>query len=221
MEETTSKEKMLKSIRNALIHKSVNPFPGVDLESPIYTQPNDTPDLIFAEEFIKVDGQFVYCEDIMSLVENLKMMSDERGWTKVFSFDSQLTKVLDAATVPYSSKKEDFADLKVAVTFCEFLVARLGSILISSKQTAGRRLNIFPEVHVVIAMTSQIVPDIQDAMKGIREKYADKLPSLISLVTGPSRTVGAEPSLVIGGQGPREVFVFLVDDTPIPSKNES
>ena len=219
MEETTSKEKMLKSIRNALIHKSEPPYPGVDLESSIYIQQTETSDLTFAEEFTKVAGQFVYCEDVMSLVENLKLMAEERGWSKVFSFDFQLTKVLEAAGIVHSSKKEDFPDLKVAVTFCEYLVARTGSILISSRQTAGRRLNIYSEIHVVIAMSSQIVPDIENAMIAIREKYRGRLPSLISLVTGPSQTAGIEPTLTDGGHGPREVFVFLVDDMPIPSKD--
>jgi L-lactate dehydrogenase complex protein LldG len=220
MEETTSKEKMLKSIRNALIHKSVHPFPGVDLESPIYVAATEPPDLTFAEEFSKVKGQFVYCEDIPALVENMKIMANERGWTNIFSFDSQLANVLDAAGVIHSSKNEDFKDLKVAVTFCEYLVARLGSILISSRQTAGRRLNIFSETHVVVAMSSQIVPDIKEAMAAIREKYSGRLPSLISLVTGPSHTIGIEPSLILGGHGPREVFVFLVDDTALPSNDE-
>ena len=218
MEETTSKEQMLKGIRNALIHKSEHPFPGVDLESSIYLPATESLDLTFAEEFISVKGQFVYCEDIQALVANLRLMADERKWTKVFTFDTQLGKVLDAAGVNNSSKKEDFMDLKVAVTFCEYLVARLGSILMSSRQTAGRQLNIYSETHVVIAMSSQIVPDIKHAMKAIREKYSGRLPSLISLVTGPSQTAGIESSLVVGGHGPREVFVFLVDDAPVPPK---
>ena len=220
MEETTSKEKMLKGIRNALIHRSENPFPGVDLESSIYVSTTEPSDLTFAEEFTKVNGQFVYCEDIQALVENLRLMADERKWNKVFSFDEQLSKVLDAAGVNHSSKKEDFTEMKVAVTFCEYLVARLGSILVSSKQTAGRRLNIFSETHVVVAMTSQIVPDIKDAMNAIRVKYSGRLPSLISLITGPSLTAGIESSLIAGGNGPREVFVFLVDDSPVPPKIE-
>ena len=218
MEETTSKEKMLKGIRNALIHNSENPFPGVDLDSPIYVPITEASDLTFAEEFTKVKGQFVYCESIQSLVENLRLMADERKWTKIFSFDEQLSKVLDAAGVNHSSKKEDFTEVKVAVTFCEYLVARLGSILVSSKQTAGRRLNIFAETHVVVAMYSQIVPDIKDAMIAMREKYSGRLPSLISLITGPSLTAGIESSLVAGGNGPRELFVFLVDDAPVLSK---
>ncbi|MDP4289918.1 MAG: LUD domain-containing protein [Bacteroidota bacterium] len=220
MEETTSKEKMLKSIRNALIHKSIHPYPGVDLESSVYAHSNDTLDLTFAEEFTKANGQFVYCEDVMALVDNLKIMAHEKKWTNIFSFDNQLSKVLEAAEIVHSSKDEDFESLKVAVTFCESLIARLGSILISSRQTAGRRLNIYPEIHVVVAMSSQIMPDIRDAMKTIREKYSGRLPSLISLITGPSRTAGIEASLVPGGQGPREVFVFLVDDTPMKSNDE-
>jgi L-lactate dehydrogenase complex protein LldG len=220
MDETTSKEKILKSIRNALIHKSEPPFPGVDLESSIYFQSTDPPDVTFAEEFTKVNGQFVYCEDVMALVDNLKLLSEEKKWSNIFCLDNQLTKVLEAAGIAYTSKKKDFDDLRVTVTFCEFLVARLGSILISSRQTAGRKLNIFPETHVIIAMSSQIVPDIQHAMTAVREKYKGRLPSLISLITGPSLTAGIEPALVAGGQGPSEVYVFLVDDTPIPPENE-
>jgi L-lactate dehydrogenase complex protein LldG len=69
-------------------------------------------------------------------------------------------------------------------------------------------------------MSSQIVPEIQNAMASIREKYRGRLPSLVSLITGPSLTGGIEPSLVAGGQGPLELLVFLVDDAPIPSKDE-
>ena len=36
MEDTTSREKVLKKIRNALISKTNNPFPSLDIESSVY-----------------------------------------------------------------------------------------------------------------------------------------------------------------------------------------
>ncbi|MCK5078809.1 MAG: LUD domain-containing protein, partial [Bacteroidales bacterium] len=51
-----------------------------------------------------------------------------------------------------------------------------------------------------------------DALKGMKEKYGQDLPSMISLITGPSRTADIEKTLVMGAHGPRELYVFLVDD---------
>jgi L-lactate dehydrogenase complex protein LldG len=173
----------------------------------------DTLDITFAEEFTKVNGNFVYCEDIPALIDNLKAVFIENNWSAVFTADLQLEKVLKAAEIPCSTSQEDFLKTKVGVTFCESLVARVGAIVIS-KQTAGRKLNIFPETHVIVAMASQIVPDVQTALKTLREKYANQFPSLISIITGPSISFGIENLKVTGATGTRNLFVFLIDDSP-------
>ena len=98
------------------------------------------------------------------------------------------------------------------LTLCEALIARTGSILMSSKQAAGRGLSLFPPVHLVLAYPSQILPGLQDGLKFLKNKYEDKLPSMITLATGPSRTADIEKTLVTGAHGPKEVFVFLVDN---------
>src|ERR1035437_97868 len=214
MEESTSKEKMLKSIRNALIHKSEPPVIIGNPERKFYVPMTDTLDITFAEEFTKVNGNFVYCEDIPALIDNLKSVFIENNWSAVFTADLQLEKVLKAAEIPCTTSQEDFLKTKVGVTFCESLVARVGAIVISSKQTAGRKLNIYPETHVVVAMASQIVPDVQAALKGLREKYVNQFPSLISIITGPSISFGIENLKVTGATGTRHLFVFLVDDSP-------
>ena len=91
--------------------------------------------------------------------------------------------------------------------------------MVSSKQESGRRLNVFPEVHAVIAYTWQLVPDLKQALAAIKEKYSQALPSLISVITGPSRTADIEKTLVQGAHGPKEIFVFLIDDTPAESNS--
>ena len=99
-----------------------------------------------------------------------------------------------------------------SITFCEFLVARTGSIVISSKQTSGRRLAVFPSTHIVVAYTSQLVRDVNDALEGVKNKYGDQLPSMITTITGPSRTADIEKTLILGAHGQKELYVFLVDD---------
>jgi L-lactate dehydrogenase complex protein LldG len=57
------------------------------------------------------------------------------------------------------------------------------------------------------------VADIGDALQLLQGKYgADKLPSMFSLATGPSRTADIEKTLVLGAHGPRSITLFLLDD---------
>jgi L-lactate dehydrogenase complex protein LldG len=106
----------------------------------------------------------------------------------------------------------DFLNANVGITACEALSARTGSILISNGTEAGRRLSIYPHVHIVIAYTSQLFDDINNALKFIEKKYEGKLPSMISNTTGPSRTADIEKTLVLGAHGPREIYLFLIDE---------
>ena len=106
---------------------------------------------------------------------------------------------------------ENIKEMQVGITTCEYLVARLGSILVSSASGSGRRMNVFPPVHIVIADTSQLVYDIKDALRQVQNKYKPGFPSMISLITGPSRTADIEKTLVMGAHGPKEVYVFLTD----------
>ena len=58
-----------------------------------------------------------------------------------------------------------------------------------------------------------MVLDIKDGFKLLKNKYGNRLPSMISNVTGPSRTADIEKTLVLGAHGPKELFVFLLDDS--------
>src|SRR6202012_1250888 len=122
-----------------------------------------------------------------------------------------LQEVLSRYEYPYFETDKDFEQAEVGFTLCEALIARNGSILLSNSGMAGRRLSIYPPVHIVLAYTSQLVPDLKDAFKLIKQKYGAQIPSMITTVTGPSRTADIEKTLVLGAHGPKELFVFLLD----------
>jgi len=99
----------------------------------------------------------------------------------------------------------------VSITSCESLVARTGSIVLSAASPSGRTTSVYAPIHICIATTSQLVYDVKDALQLIKDKYSGNLPSLISFATGPSRTADIEKTLVVGVHGPKEAYVFLVD----------
>jgi L-lactate dehydrogenase complex protein LldG len=207
---TTSKEKLLKKIRKALLEKRDNPYPNLE-DSPLYEPFDGTADVLFAEQFTAISGQFVFCEDEMQFIENLLELADERKWRKIYCWEPELQEVLTRFDYPYFETDKDFEQADVGFTLCEALIARNGSILLSNANMAGRRLSIYPPVHIVLAYTSQLVVDLKDGFRLIKNKYGQNLPSMISNVTGPSRTADIEKTLVLGAHGPKELFVFLLE----------
>ncbi len=207
---TTSKEKLLKKIRKALLEKRENPYPNLE-DLYHYPPAEELPEVIFAEQFTAVSGQFVFCEDDVQFIENLLELAEERKWHKIYCWESALQAILKGFDYPYFETDKDFEQADVGFTLCEALIARNGSILLSNAGMAGRRLSIYPPVHIVLAYTSQIVLDLKEGFKLIKNKYGDDLPSMITNVTGPSRTADIEKTLVLGAHGPRELFVFLLE----------
>ena len=212
MEDSTSKEKVLKKVRNALISKTDTPFPDVDYDSNVYKGSDESSDITFAQAFTEAAGKFVYCENRDELTGAMEIVLNSLNKKYVYCFDEEIRDLLNGRELEIRDFDEEFEKAEVGITTCEFLIARTGSIMISSKQTGGRRLNVFPEDHIVIAGTDQLVADISDALKKIKKRYEKGLPSMISMITGPSRTADIEKTMVMGAHGPKNLYVFLVED---------
>lgn len=211
MKESTAKEKMLKKIRKALLDKRDNPYPNLE-EAPLYPKVDDFLDVVFAEQFTAVAGSFLYCENEIQFVETLLELADEKKWRKMYCWEPALQELLKTYEYPFYSSDTGFLEAEVGITLCEALIARNGSVLVSNGTAAGRRLSIYPDTHIVLAYTSQLVLDLKDGFQILKNRYGEALPSMVSTVTGPSRTADIEKTLVLGAHGPKELFVFLIED---------
>lgn len=207
---TTSKEKLLKKIRKALLERRDNPYPNLE-DLPHYALPNEPLEELFAKQLISISGNFVFCENRMQFIENLLGLAEERKWRKIYCWEPDLQEIFSDFEFPYFETDRNFENAEVGCTLCEALIARNGSILLSSANLSGRRLSIYPPIHIVLAYTSQLVLDLKDGFNLLKEKYQKDYPSMICTVTGPSRTADIEKTLVLGAHGPKELFVFLLD----------
>jgi len=215
MEESSPREKILASIRAALLHKASTDPLDVDFDSPVFHDPEESLELVFAQQFSELNGQFIFCENEEDFRYNIAALVQENKLEGLCCVEERIQKLIRDAGLNFSSSDNDPAKLQTGVTGCEYIVARTGSVVVSSQQLAGRRLAAYPDQHVVVAWTSQLVYNIRDAIKGIKARYGENLPSMISLISGPSRTADIEKTLVQGAHGPKELFVFLIDDTPL------
>jgi L-lactate dehydrogenase complex protein LldG len=208
---TTAKENILKKIRQALAQPVPVPFPQSEGNDSVYKASKQELEIEFAENFTSLLGKFSFCVNEQELVSQLQLLFNTRKWKSVFCSEPLLKTSIAALSV--ALQENDLNNCDVSITACEALVARTGSLLLSSVQQHGRTASIYAPVHICIAYTSQLVYDIKDALQLVKEKYPEQLPSLISLATGPSRTADIEKTLVVGVHGPKEVFCFLVDDS--------
>jgi L-lactate dehydrogenase complex protein LldG len=207
---TTAKENILKKIRKALSHSTPLPFPQSEGNAPVFHPLQQEPEVEFAEQFTKLQGKFIYCINRQELAFQLSSLIKKQDWNKVYCVEDKLIEPV-AAQLEERLVKTDLADCDVSITGCEYLVARTGSIVMSSAQVSGRTTSVYAPIHICIAYTNQLVYDLKDALQGAKEKYGNNLPSLITFATGPSRTADIEKTLVVGVHGPKEVYCFLVE----------
>lgn len=206
MKVSSSKEKILKKIREALSNPVPLPFAKSESSAHIFHEPSSDYELLFAEEFTKLLGKFAFCIDENDTRRQLNALIQSQNWKKVFCAEERLQSLV---SVPLNTSSLN--DCDVAITSCHYLVARTGAVVLSSALPQGRTASVYAPVHICIAYTDQLVFDTRDALRGLREQYGDKLPSFITFAAGPSRTADIEKTLVVGVHGPKEVYVFLTD----------
>lgn len=210
MNVSSSKENILKKIRKALSISTPLPFPASEGNSSVYTPSKQELEMEFAEQFTKLLGKFIFAVDHAELAANLAQLAAHNNWTKIYCREAALMKVL-AEQRFQPNYTDDLSGCDIAITGCEFLVARTGSIVMSAAQDSGRTVSVYAPIHICIAYTDQLVYDVRDALEKMKEKYPGSLPSMITFATGPSRTADIEKTLVVGVHGPKEVYVILAD----------
>ncbi len=200
---TPAKENILKRIRQALSNPVPLPFPQSEGTNSVFHSASDSLDVLFAQEFTNMQGKFSFCLNEDEMLQQLEQLIAAKQWTKIYcNTDKWNARFSNTINLP---------GCDASITDCEFLVARTGTIVMSTAQQSGRTVSVYAPIHICIAYTNQLVYDVKDALQKVKEKYGANIPSLITFATGPSRTADIEKTLVTGVHGPKEVYCFLVE----------
>lgn len=209
MESLGARNKILQKIKQALKSPVPVPFPDQVADTPIFIPTEQELAINFAQKFTELLGKFVYCADEGELVNQLAALIKTHKWEKIYSRETGwLDDMSEYQFDPVTT--DDLAECDAAITLCDHLVARTGTIVLSSQQLSGRTASVYAPIHICVAYTHQLVYDISDSL-ALFKKESDHIPSMITYATGPSRTADIEKTLVVGIHGPKEVYCFLVD----------
>lgn len=163
-----AKENILKKIRQALSNPAPLPFPQSEGTSSIFPAAPDDLEVVFAEEFVKLQGKFAFCTDEKDMLQQVQKLIAERQWVKIYCNEDKWNTL---------SNTINLAGCDASITGCEFLVARTGTIVMSTAQQSGRTVSVYAPVHICIAYTNQLVFDIKNALQNLKEKYTGNIPS--------------------------------------------
>lgn len=209
-----ARENILSRIRKGLSGPSIPiPFPEAEKDAgALFPDVSNAMEEAFASAFINLGGKFIFCENEQDLMDNINILHESRGWQQMLCADPRILKLFHNNKIDILSPADPkIESAEACITGCEMLIARTGSIMLSSHQNMGRMASVYYPVHLVFAYANQIVPDIEDGFAALKKKYGNDLPSMINLTTGPSRTADIEKTLVVGVHGPGEIFCFFVN----------
>jgi L-lactate dehydrogenase complex protein LldG len=209
---TSARDTILRKVKEALKNKGQQST-APDFTSEVYIAQAD--DIIenFAEKFINAKGVLFFCENNAEFISLLNSYITDKELKNLFVFEKNIQENLDSNKIEYKTGENTFLLADASITTCECLISRTGGMFVTSATESGRRLSVYPPIHIVVAYTSQIVKEINDGINLIKNKYEGQIPSMISMITGPSRTADIEKTLVLGAHGPKELTLFLIDDS--------
>jgi L-lactate dehydrogenase complex protein LldG len=163
-------------------------------------------------------SELVVCADMDAAAAHLTTLATEGGWKTLglhrgsltSALESRLPAALTRLFVDEGYDKDALEASDAGLTECELLVAQTGSVCVTGPSSGGRVLSVLPPHHIVIARRSQILTDLTEAYATLAAKYRDNYPSMISFITGPSRTGDIERILVLGAHGPKRLTILLL-----------
>ena len=224
----SERENILSRVREAL--KVAAPLPGSHGEThlPASAKTNSTarqwlPKVgesfdeqlaLFQKNAVELKADFQLLNSAEEMREALVRLRDAEKWQRAACHSGDLTNAicppLDIPLLrtdkPYAVHALEACD--VGISECDVLIAQTGSVLVTNRSAGGRALSVLPPHHVVLARREQLVADLPAAFELLQQKYADKYPSMISFITGPSRTGDIERILVLGAHGPKKLTIL-------------
>ena len=167
-------------------------------------------DVRFAENFTNSGGKFIYCESSKNFVQLMNSLKTQNEWNHVFIWDHHIKNYVSNLGL----KQEEFEffmdNSDAAMSDCFGLLADEGVILLTPDQATNRRLTSFPPHHIIIATRANLMVNLEKGLDRFKEKFMDKLPSLIEL--NPERKIcKANHARLLNASGTPNVYVFYID----------
>ncbi|MAZ27532.1 MAG: lactate utilization protein B/C [Cytophagaceae bacterium] len=163
----------------------------------------------FTKQFILNGGKFLYCLDMDEIFESFDNIMLENDWyeSQVYCMDDKLASKFNGYNLEFCQSP----DAAFFLTTCENLIANDGSLLVSSKQIKEKKLHELPKNFVVFAVTSQIVNNIGEGLRGIKTKNTGSIPTNITTIKNFEPHEDSKDFMSYGSSS-KNLYLLLLED---------
>ncbi|PIE88089.1 MAG: hypothetical protein CSA04_03690 [Bacteroidetes bacterium] len=203
------KEKILNEVRKTITQRKSPSPPSPSLAPLIFPQLEEGKEVVFAEKFTKNGGDFVYCASQEDFIETFYLVAKQHQWRNVICHEERVKEILQATQLSFS--EGEALENGIYITTCEAMVARHGSILLSSAQPLSPKALAAAQTHVIFALSHQMHQELQQALEAISHKYGEVLPSGITIVTGKSKNTTPAMREIPGTTGAQQLLLFFIE----------
>ena len=203
------------NIRRSLGRTSQTPLsPRPTIYPPRQAESLDSEVERFLDEIKKLSGigQKLSPADIVSAMGSLVTQQDIRratAWETPYLRQLGVTEMLNSLGVELVSpkaSKHDMALCDLGITEADYLLAETGTLVLKSSAQQPRAVSLLPRIHLAMVRTELLRADMHQVFSETKENH------YLVFITGPSRTADIELTVTLGVHGPRNLYVWVIEN---------
>ena len=163
----------------------------------------------FTINFKANGGKFLYCENLDEVFYSLEQILQENSWddAEVMVLDDRIKNLFEDYKLNCTKKG---SQATYFLSTCENLIADDGSILISSNQIAEKKLPELPHNFVIYATRSQLIENIGEGLRIIKNKNKNKIPTNITTIKHFKNI--EDKDFLSYGSSTKNLYLLLLED---------
>lgn len=114
---------------------------------------------------------------------------------------------------PYAASKLPNAldAAQIGITMAEFGIADTGTLVEVTRDDSTRLISGLPRTHIGLLFENDLIGELAESAGRLRTLFAQEGASVVSFISGPSRTGDIELKLTLGVHGPEETHAIVLD----------
>jgi L-lactate dehydrogenase complex protein LldG len=110
--------------------------------------------------------------------------------------------------------RQHVIDSYIGITSADFGMADTASLVMRTRPGQARSVSLVPSIHIGVIYLDQIIWDLKELYALLNfdpEVQKEGLTNCMTFISGPSKTADVEATMVQGAHGPREVYVYVIN----------
>lgn len=199
-------------MRNALVNKAPNPHAQIDWTSPDYNYPaGDNLAVLFSEQWLKAQGLFFYCANMMEVLETLIQLSSVNDWQSVVCNCAPLEPFLQSIDFPFEAFREKANWEDTVIVEPEYLVAKEGLVVLTEQLGLSSNQEFKCKQLIVLANRDHMVADWKSLLDGAWGNNTQNWPAMIYSLHGKFKVLDNDFKEIENKGAPQHIMVIFCD----------